>query len=120
MTTIVAGVGASPTFGAVSGMRIYAFNNIGATPVQIVGESPGRQRMVVHNPGSVDVFVAPMFVQNGGTDTALSPSAAALGGCFQIYANGGTLEFMGEIQKAWQAFTASGSGYPLTVMDSAI
>ena len=73
-----------------------------------------------HNPGTNDVFIAPAYVQNTGSNVALSPSNAVLGGCFRVYGNGGTLVIEGECQGAWQAFAVTGAGTanPLTVMDS--
>lgn len=120
MTNIVTGVGASRTVSAASGGRVYAYNNISTVPQQIVGGNSSRQSITVHNPGTVDIFVAPAAVQNTGSDVALTPSTGALGGCFRVYANGGTLVLTGEVQKAWQAFAASGTTNPLTVMDSNI
>lgn len=118
MTQIVTSVGSPGTVSAASGGRTYAFNNISTTPVQIIGVNSSRQSITIHNPGTVDVFVAPMYVQNGGSDTALTPSPTALGGCFRIYANGGQITITGECQKAYQAFSVSGTTNPLTVVDS--
>ena len=75
-----------------------------------------------HNPGPNDIFVAPSYVQTTGSNVALAPSNAALGGCFRVYGNGGTLVIEGECQGAYQAFAATGAGAtnPLTVMDSNI
>ncbi len=118
MSRIATIVGSPGTVSAASGGRTYSFNNLSTTPQQIVGANPARQRITVHNPGTVDAFVAPAQVQNGGSDSTLTPSPSALGGCYRVYANGGTLVIEGECQKAWQAFSVSGSNNPLTVTDS--
>lgn len=118
MAGIFVGVGSPGAIGAASGQRVYAYNNLSTTPQQVVGDNPQRQSITFHNPGSVDVFVAPTQIQNGGSDTPLVPSTIGLGGCFRIFANGGTLRVEGEVAKPWQAFSASGSSNPLTVMVS--
>ena len=118
MSRIATIVGSPGTISAAGGGRVYAFNALTTAPAQILGINPARQRITIHNPGAIDAFVAPSQVQNGGSDANLSPTTLALGGCFRVYANGGTLELTGEVQKAWQAFSASGAGNPLTVMDS--
>ena len=120
MATITTHVGSPGTVSAASGGRVYAFNNINTTPQQIIGGSSGRQSITVHNPGTVDVFVAPASVLVNGSDTTLTPSTGSLGGCFRVYANGGTLVITGECQKPWQAFSASATNNPLTIMDSSI
>lgn len=109
------GVGSPGTVSAASGGYVLGFNNLTIAPQQVIGADPQRTKITVHNPGAVDVFFAPAFVQNSGSDVALVPSPTALGGCFRIFANGGTLIIEGECQKAWQAFAASGSGNPLTI-----
>jgi hypothetical protein len=118
MSTITTSVGSPGTVSSASGGRVYAFNNLTTTPQQVIGTNSQRQSITVHNPGTVDVFFAPSFVIGSGSDVALVPTTAALGGCFRVYANGGTLTITGECQKPWQAFAASGSGNPLTVVDS--
>lgn len=118
MSTITTSVGSPGTVGSASGGRTYAFNNISTTPQQVVGANPQRQSITVHNPGTIDAFFAPAFVQNSGQDAPLVPTPSALGGCYRVYANGGTLTITGECQKPWQAFSASASGNPLTVTDS--
>lgn len=110
--------GSPLTIGGGSGQKIYAFNNLSTTPEQVAGSNPSRQSITFHNPGTVDIFIAPAYVQNTGSDVALAPTTGALGGCFRVFANGGSLTITGECQKAWQAFSASASGNPLTVMES--
>lgn len=122
---IAGGVGA---FSSASGGKIYGYNNIAeAAPRVVAPANPSRQRIRFVNPGANDIYVAPSVVQNVlGTvptqprDATLTPSNAALGGCFIIYGNGGFLEISGECQGAWQAFAKTGAGATnaLTVMDS--
>lgn len=118
MALIVSGVGGPSTFASASGGKVYAYNNISTTPATVVAANPQRQKVTFHNPGDVDIFIAPQYVVNTGANVALAPTTSALGGCWRVYANGGTLEITGECQGAWQAFSASGSSKPLTVMDS--
>ena len=117
MARIATIVGSPGTIGAASGGRTYAFNNLSTTPQQIVAANPQRQSITIHNPGTVDAFVAPASVIINGSDVALTPSTVALGGCYRIFA-GATLVIDGECQKPYQAFSATGSGNPLTVTDS--
>lgn len=120
MSRITTSVGSPGTVGSASGGRTYAFNNLSTTPQQVLGQNPLRQQITVHNPGAVDAFFAPATVQNTGSDVALVPSPSALGGCYRVYANGGTLVIEGECQKPWQAFSASSTNNPLTVTESSI
>lgn len=119
MATITTSTGSPGTVSGASGGRTYSFNAINTTPQQVLAGNPSRQKATFHNPGSVDIFIAPVNVLNtAGSDTALTPSPSALGGCIRVYGNGGTLVLDGECQKAYQAFSASGSGLPLTVIES--
>ena len=110
--------------GATSGGKIYAFNNISATPQVVAPASPARVSITFHNPGSANVYVAPSLVQANNsipasiTNSVLTPSPAALGGTFLVYANGGQITMTGECQGAWQAFAATGSTNALTVSDN--
>lgn len=118
MTLLTAGVGAPSTISFASGGRNYAFNAITTSPQQILGSNPVRQRFTVHNPGTVDIFIAPLYTQTSGSDVLLAPTTSALGGCIRVFANGGTVVISGECQKPYQAFSASGTGNPLTVDES--
>lgn len=120
MTQLTASVGSPRTVSIASGGYTYAFNNISTAPRQVLGANPARQRIVVHNPGDVDQFFYPITVQNTGSDVALTPSPALLGGCYRVYGNGGTLILEGEVQKAWGAFAFSGTTNPLTITDSSV
>lgn len=117
---ISTGPGGPQTFSSASGGKVYAFNNLSTVPQQVAQPNTNRQKITFHNPGAVDVLVAPSVISNAitGAQTVFAPSTVALGGCFRVYANGGTLEISGECQVGWQAFSASASANPLTVMDS--
>jgi hypothetical protein len=115
--------GGSGTVSGASGGKIYAFNNISESGLVTVAPAlTSRRKITFHNPGPNDIYVAPALVQTTGSSVAFTPSNAALGGCFRVYGNGGTLAIEGECQGAWQAFavTGAGSSNPLTVMDTNI
>lgn len=128
MGIISTGPGSPLTFAAAGGGKIYGYNNISENAAIVVAQAnPQRQKIIFHNPGSVDIFIAPSNVQNvlgtaptQGSNHALTLTNAALGGSFRVFQNGGTLEVTGECQGAWQAlaFTGGGTTNPLTVMDS--
>ena len=103
------------------GGKVYAYNAINEASATVVAAvNTSRQKILFHNPGANDIFIAPVYVQTTGSNVALSPSNAALGGCFRVYSNGGVLTLERECQGAWQAFAETGAGAsnPLTVMDS--
>ncbi len=123
--TIFTGVGAPGTVSSASGGKVYGYNNISTTPREVAPANPARQKISFHNPGTIDIYIAPAVVQNVlGTspsvpsNVTLVPTTSALGGCRTVYANGGTLDITGECQGAWQALSASASTNPLTVTDS--
>lgn len=119
--SIISGVGASGTTNAASGGLIIAHNDINTIPFQVAATNPDRKQITFHNPGTVNIYVAQTTVITvGGGDAAFAPTPAALGGCFLVFANGGSITIDGECQKAWQAFSASGGGNPLTVMQSRV
>lgn len=120
-------VGGSQAFSSASGGKVYAFNRIDSTtPLIVAPANPGRQRITFHNPGTNDIFIAPQQTQNVVDATPTNPGAnhpliitnAAIGGCFRVFANGGTLVIEGECQGLWQALALTGSTNPLTVMDT--
>lgn len=127
MATVV-GVGAPGVVSSASGGKVYAYNNIDEAAARIVANAnPSRQRIIFHNPGANDIFIAPQFVQGVvGTaptqpsNVALAITNAALGGSRRVFGNGGTLEITGECSGAWQALAVTGAGAtnPLTVTDS--
>jgi hypothetical protein len=97
---------------------ISAFNTITTTPITVAPANPSRKRILFHNPGSVDIFVAPTQVQVSGANVPLSPTTLLLGGCFRVYANGADRLIEGNAAGlTFVAFSASGSGNPLTVME---
>lgn len=120
MSTIFGGVGGSQTFAGASGGKVYGFNTINSTAQQIVPSNPQRQRITFHNPGTVDVWVAPgSLVNAAGNQVPFTPVIGAVGGCFLVYANGGSITIMGgEIQFAWSALSVSTAS--ITAMDSNI
>lgn len=121
MGLIATGPGSPLAFSSASGGKVYAFNNINETTNTLVAPAnTQRQKIMFHNPGSNDIFISPVLAQTTGSSVTLTPSNAALGGTFRVYANGGTLAVEGECQGAWQALAVTGAGTtnPLTVMDS--
>lgn len=121
MGLISTGPGSPLAFSSASGGKVYAYNNVSESSSMVVAAANSqRQKIMFHNPGASDIFIAPAYVQTTGSNVALTPSNAALGGCFRVYGNGGTLVIEGECQGAFQAFalTGAGSSNPLTVMDS--
>lgn len=118
MGQVTAIAGGALAYSLASGQKIYPFNTLTTSRTTVAAANPSRQRITFHNPGTVDIFIAPLFVQTNGSDVAFAPTTAALGGCFRVFANGGSLTLEGECNKGWQAFAASGAGNPLTVMDS--
>lgn len=118
--------------GPTSGGKVYAFNNIGTSPIQVAPSNSARTQITFDNPGTVDIIVFPMNVQAlnsvpaaiGPNQTsvlsnqALSPTTSALGGGYRIYGNGGSRTITGECSGGWQALSISDSGNPFTVTDS--
>ncbi len=116
--------------GSTSGGKIYAYNNLGTSPEVVAPANVNRASITFHNPGSVNVVVFPVVVQALNTaptsangqpniaNQALTPSTAALGGGFMIFANGGQITLTGECQGSWQALATSSTNNPLTVSDS--
>jgi hypothetical protein len=102
---------------SASGGKTRAYNTIDDASGTIVLPQNGQRRSIIfHNPGSVDLLIYPTTDYNG---VALAPSAAARGGAFLVYANGGSLTVNGECQSAWGARAVSGGATnSLTVMES--
>ena len=120
---IIAGVGSPGSVGPTSGGKVYAFNNLTTSPQVVAPVNVARTMITFDNPGTVDIIVFPVYVQalnSIGTisNQPLTPTTAALGGGYRIYANGGSRTFSGECQGSWQALSVSASGNPLTVTDS--
>jgi len=117
MGTILSYVGSPGTVAAASGGKVLAFNNIGTVQVQIANANPQRQNITFHNPSTtITCYVYPGVNAAGAP---LLPSLAALGGSFTVLPQY-TLIITGECQTTWGAFASSGSGNPLTVMESNI
>lgn len=115
--TILSGVGASGSVGPTSGGKVYGYNALTTAPSQVAPANPSRIKITFHNPGPADIFVAPALIQTTGSSVAFAPTTNAVGGCFRVYGNGGTLVIEGECQGAWNAFMSAGTG-PITVMDT--
>lgn len=116
---IFQGVGAPGTVGPASGGKITAFNSL-TTLVTVAAANPSRAQITFHNPGAIDILIGPVlgFTSVGGAQATLTPTTTNYGGCFRVFANGGTLVITGECQGAWQALTSDGTTGKLTVMDS--
>src|SRR5882672_9578393 len=111
---IFTNVGSPGTVAAASGGKVTPFIIPATSAVQAIAGRPERQSITFHNPGTVNVYVAPTITATGA---ALAPTLSALAGTFLIFP-GGLLVITGECQTAWQAFAASGTNNPLTVMES--
>jgi|SRR6185437_3117048 len=110
--------GSPLTVGGGSGNKISGFQAITTSPALVLPANPSRQSVTFHNPGTVDIYVAPTTLITNGSQSNFAPSPSILGGTFLIYANGGSLTVTGECQCGWQAFAATGSTNFLTVMES--
>lgn len=113
-------VGGSQTYSSASGGKVYSYTSITTAPTPVAPPNPARQKITFHNPGAVDIFVGPAVISNinTGVQSAFAPTIVNYGGCFRVFANGGTLVIDGECAVGWQAFSVSGSGNQFTVMDS--
>src|SRR5260370_629232 len=106
-----------------SGGKLYAFNAItNVSNTSVAPANPQRNSITFHNPGANDILVSPTFALNfvTGSQVALAPTTAALGGGFRVFANGGSLTLTGECQQAWQALAIAGATNPEPVFDSNI
>ena len=110
-------VGVQTPIGPTSGGKVYAYNNLTVTPGQVAPANVNRTGITFHNPGTIAAYIAPALAQTSGASVALTPAVGSIGGCF-LLGPGGMLTINGECSGAWQAFSASGSGNPLTVMES--
>jgi hypothetical protein len=113
---LVAVVGSSQSYSPTSGGKVWPFNNIGTAPIQVVVGNPNRVSITFANPGTQNIFVAPLTTATGAS---LMPSLGALGGCFPVV-SGAMMTLTGEVQVGWQALAPSGLNNPLTVMESNI
>lgn len=97
---------------------VTAFNNIGSSQASVVyAGSDSSVQVTFHNPGAVDLILAPTTQLVAGASTPLTISnPSTYGGGFRVFANGGTLTIGGQAaRQAWQALAVSGSGNSLTV-----
>jgi len=114
------GVGSPGSASGASGGKFLSYNNISTAPQVVAAANPNRVRISFWNPhASITMFIAPSQVMIIGQSApvTLTPSVANLGGCIPLFA-GNRIEFTGECQGSFQAFSASGSALPLTVIDS--
>lgn len=124
--SIIAGVGSPQAVAGASGGKVYGFNNISnVAPLTVAPANTSRKKITFHNPGTQDVFIGPALINNtvGSTPSsnagvAFTPTTTLYGGCYRVFANGGTLVIDGECQGAWQALAASGTTNQLTVVDT--
>jgi len=120
MSGPIFGVGSPGTVGPASGGKVYAYNAL-TTLTTVAPANQSRTKITFHNPGTVDILVSMLTAYtsaSASSPSTLTPTTSAYGGCFRIFANGGTLIVDGECQQAWQALTSDGSSGKLTVMDS--
>lgn len=116
---IVTGPGGPQAFSSASGGKCYPINGLNTIPVPVAPANTGRTKITFHNPGTVDVYVAPNVTATGAP---MVVGPGTLGGCLLVFANGGTVVVDGECQTGWGGFVASianGLGV-LTVMDTNI
>ncbi len=105
-----------------NGGKIYKYDDL-TTLVTVAPVNTQRNQIMFHNPGPIDILVGPVLAYvtvAASAPTTLTPTTTNYGGCFRVFANGGSLTIQGECQGAWQALTSDGSAGKLTVMDSNI
>ena len=120
--TIFGGLGGPQVYSSANGGKVYAFNSLSIL-VTVAPANPSRQKIRFHNPGANDMLIAPVLAYatvTANAPTTLTPTTTNKGGCFLVFANGGTLDINGECQGAWQALSADGVAGKLTIMDSNI
>ena len=100
---------------ALQNSTVTALNNLSTSPELVITANPSRTRINFHAPGAIDIYVGPTQVLSNGGNATLTPSLAAFGGTYHIFA-GGDREFTGALaRQAFQAFSASSSAQPLTI-----
>lgn len=89
-----------------------AVGTLGTTWTQVLAADVSRRGVIFHNPGSVNVFVAP---------ANLSAQPASGAGALLIYPGEEqdvlALDEHQNVNAAWMAWAASGSNRPLTILD---
>lgn len=118
--SIISHVGGSATFGAASGGKVYAYNNLGTTAQVLAPANPYRRKITFINPGIVNVLVGPAQQYLNGSLVTLNLSLVAAGGGILVVADGGIFVVEGECQIAWQGLAVSGANNPFTVIDTNI
>lgn len=115
-------VGAPGANSSANGGNVYAYNAINSGGFTTVAPAnPQRTSITFHNPSDVDIFVFPSVGFTGPTSaqgTLVPTVPSTLGGCFTIFASGGSLTITGECQGEWKAFSRTSNTKSLTVMDS--
>ena len=92
---------------------------LSTTPAPVAPANALRRSIVFHNPSTIAVYVAPQTILNfDGTTSTLTPSLAALQGCFILFP-GGQMKLDGSCQGQWNAFAASGTP-ALTIEDNTL
>jgi hypothetical protein len=81
---------------------------------QVLAADSRRSKIMIHNPGAVDVLV---YQAKDINNAALAPTFAAPGGGFVVFANGGSLTLEGVVicQTAFGAIAKSATG-ALTIL----
>lgn len=120
MGTAFYATGAPGSVGAANGGKTYAFNAVtNANNIPIAPANPMRQSITFINPGTQTVYVSMVSqLTQGGVQSVLTPTLAALGGTIPILPGAIFVISGGEIQLAWQAIAVSGTTNPFTVIDS--
>lgn len=85
--------------------------SIGVASAQIIAANTvDRVGIIIHNPGTVDLYVCP------STDSAGAPLAAGGAGSI-LLSSGQSLPVSGLCSTAWNAVAASGVANPVTVLE---
>src|SRR5262245_30217434 len=105
-----------PGIGCTGG-KTHASNNLGKTPMPLVGRNGNRRFIMFANPGNVTVYVALAFDVDSKPLELSVPFG--LGGTLPVFA-GVALVVNGECQREWIGIAASGSNNPFTVFESNI
>lgn len=114
--TVLSIVGGSQANASASGGKVTGATVSNAVAAVVIAANPQRRKLVFHNPGTNDIYVAPSV---NASNVAIVLTAG-VAGSFLVVGNGGTWTFDGgEIQGAWQAIAMTAPS-PLTIMDSNI
>jgi hypothetical protein len=96
-----------------SSSKITALNSLSTSPVQAIPSNVARIAITFHNPGVITAYVCP---------SNITGSLASLGGCYVIFPGSDMTIYggAGPVNGIWLAFSASGSGNPLTVSETIV